>query len=78
VLWCVITKGKGGFVAKSLRADLEVLDDRFLSCKPYAERVWFKNGRDQKFELKIENLDLEAGAQLDVELQWVSVHCNVR
>ncbi len=65
LLVLVFGKGKGGVVAKSFTANLEILDERFKHCRPEARYAIFKNGSPDHIEIELDDLFLEAGELLD-------------
>lgn len=58
-------KGKGGIVVKRVTANLEPLDQRFAQCPTEAKYSTFKEGSPDHIEIKIKELPVSAGDQLE-------------
>jgi hypothetical protein len=58
-------KGKGGIVVKRVTANLEPLDQRFAECTTEAKYSTFKEGSPDHIEIKIKELPVSAGDQLE-------------
>ncbi len=59
---------KGGVVIDEFVAQLEPLDERFKNCEGYCNRRFFKNGKDEKFTVDIQHIDLPVGEEVTLLL----------
>ena len=64
-LFIIFGKSKGGVVVKRLTASLEALDTRFAGCPTEAKYSTFKKGSPDHIEIKIKELPIPAGDQLE-------------
>ncbi len=69
--------GKGGIVRKRFTANMQVLDNRFETCRPEMHYVIFKEGQPEKIDLEIDDLDLPVGDELEFRLNNI-VLANVK
>lgn len=60
--------GKGGVVKYSFVAELEPIDEIVKDCRGYAARKFFRNGKDEKFVVDIQDISLLAGELVELYL----------
>ncbi len=58
--------GKGGVVKYSFTAELEPIDEIVKDCRGYCARKFFRNGKDEKFVVDIQDISLPAGEHLEL------------
>ena len=58
--------GKGGVVIDRFEAKLEAQEARFKDCDAHCTRKFFKNGKDESFQVDIQDIDLPAGDEVAV------------
>lgn len=68
-LWLALFgRHKGGLVVQRLTAELEVLDERFATCRTEATYSTFKPGTPDHIDIELDRLDLPTGDVLELQL----------
>ena len=65
LLFIIFGKSKGGVVVNRVTASLETLDTRFAGCPTEAKYSTFKEGSPDHIEIKVKELPVPAGDQLE-------------